>query len=72
MYEALRDFMKDEIEEEIRAAVQAAVQKERQKAMDERVSLIRNLMQELDLSAEQVMTAMKLPKAEQTRYAQML
>ncbi|MBR1685262.1 MAG: hypothetical protein IJ708_08995 [Clostridia bacterium] len=65
MCDALRDFMKEEIDK--------GIAEELQKVIDtERVSMIKNLMGTLGLTAKEIMDAMSIPAAEQERYAQSL
>ncbi len=65
MCDALRELMREEIEEEKRNAVQDAVreaeQKAEKKAEKTLLETIKNLMDNLNLTADQVMSAMNLP-----------
>lgn len=65
MYNALRELLNDEIEKEKRSAVQTAVQKAEQETL---LEAIKNLMGNLELSADEVMSAMSLPEEKWAEY----
>ncbi len=65
MYNALRELLNDEIEKEKRSAVQTAVQKAEQETL---LEAIKNLMGNLKLSADEVMSAMSLPEEKWAEY----
>lgn len=64
MCDALRQLLKEEIEEEKRNAVQS----EAQKAERALLGTIKNLMVNLKLSADQVMSAMEIPAEKRAEY----
>ena len=65
MCEALRELMKDEIEEQKREAALEADQKARQ---ENSMELIRNLMETMEMTAEQAMEALKVPVKDRKKY----
>ena len=72
MCDALRELMREEIEEEKRnavdSAVQSAVQSMVQEAEQTMLEMIKSLMNNLNLTADQVMSAMNISTEKQAEY----
>ena len=64
MCDALRELMREEIEEEKRNAVQSIVQETEQTILE----IIKSLMNNLNLTADQAMSAMNISTEKQAEY----